>query len=95
MKAHKRCAIRLNRRCKWTTRESVAAELGEGAGAGPAGEGVPMPPMPHQWAEGNLPMAARCRVCAKTAGSILRLQDWRCLWCQVLDWAAIGALSEQ
>ncbi len=38
--------------------------------------------MHHQWIEGNLPVAAKCVVCDKTCGSVLRLQDWRCLWCR-------------
>lgn len=28
--------------------------------------------MPHQWLEGNLPVAAKCDVCEKTCGSVLR-----------------------
>lgn len=38
--------------------------------------------MPHQWMEGNLPVSSKCAVCDKTCGSVLRLQDWRCLWCR-------------
>lgn len=38
--------------------------------------------MPHQWMEGNLPVSAKCIVCDKTCGSVMRLQDWRCLWCR-------------
>ncbi|EDW55274.1 GM10981 [Drosophila sechellia] len=38
--------------------------------------------MPHQWMEGNLPVSSMCAVCKKTCGSVLRLQDWRCLWCR-------------
>ncbi|KAK4300108.1 hypothetical protein Pmani_027673 [Petrolisthes manimaculis] len=40
--------------------------------------------MPHQWLEGNLPVSAKCAVCEKTCGSVLRLQDWRCLWCRAM-----------
>ena len=40
--------------------------------------------MPHQWMEGNLPVSAKCSVCDKTCGSVLRLQDWRCLWCRAM-----------
>lgn len=40
--------------------------------------------MPHQWLEGNLPVSAKCAVCEKTCGSVLRLQDWRCLWCKAM-----------
>lgn len=39
--------------------------------------------MPHQWQEGNLPVSAKCIHCEKTCGSVLRLQDWRCLWCKI------------
>ena len=38
--------------------------------------------MSHQWVEGNLPVSSKCVVCDKTCGSVLRLQDWRCLWCR-------------
>uniref|UniRef100_A0A8C8HUF5 Diacylglycerol kinase n=1 Tax=Oncorhynchus tshawytscha TaxID=74940 RepID=A0A8C8HUF5_ONCTS len=30
--------------------------------------------------EGN----AKCTVCEETCGSVLRLQDWRCLWCRAM-----------
>uniref|UniRef100_A0A8C6WDT7 Diacylglycerol kinase n=1 Tax=Nannospalax galili TaxID=1026970 RepID=A0A8C6WDT7_NANGA len=40
--------------------------------------------MPHQWLEGNLPVSAKCVVCDKTCGSVLRLQDWKCLWCKTM-----------
>lgn len=40
--------------------------------------------MPHQWLEGNLPVSAKCTACDKTCGSVLRLQDWRCLWCKAM-----------
>lgn len=38
--------------------------------------------MHHQWIEGNLPVASKCAVCDKTCGSVIRLQDWRCMWCR-------------
>lgn len=38
--------------------------------------------MHHQWVEGNLPVSSKCVVCDKNCGSVLRLQDWRCLWCR-------------
>lgn len=50
--------------------------------------------MPHQWLEGNLPVSAKCTVCDKTCGSVLRLQDWRCLWCKVTVSAALGGVWE-
>ncbi|KAK2151392.1 hypothetical protein LSH36_365g05036 [Paralvinella palmiformis] len=40
--------------------------------------------MPHQWLEGNLPVSAKCAACERTCGSVLRLQDWRCLWCKAM-----------
>lgn len=40
--------------------------------------------MPHQWLEGNLPVSAKCSLCDKTCGSVLKLQDWKCLWCRAL-----------
>lgn len=30
--------------------------------------------MPHQWMEGNLPVASKCTICDKTCGSVLRYQ---------------------
>lgn len=47
--------------------------------------------MPHQWLEGNLPVSAKCTVCDKTCGSVLRLQDWRCLWCKAMVRAPAAA----
>lgn len=38
--------------------------------------------MPHQWLEGNLPVSAKCLVCDKPCGSVLRLQDCKCIWCK-------------
>eukprot|EP00095_Tigriopus_kingsejongensis_P011795 snap_masked-scaffold71_size417697-processed-gene-0.4 protein:Tk11795 transcript:snap_masked-scaffold71_size417697-processed-gene-0.4-mRNA-1 annotation:"GM10981" len=38
--------------------------------------------MHHQWVEGNLAVSSKCVVCDKNCGSVLRLQDWRCLWCR-------------
>ncbi|XP_041127005.1 diacylglycerol kinase delta-like isoform X4 [Polyodon spathula] len=72
-KAHKRCAIRATNNCKWTTLASIGKDIIEDE------DGISMP---HQWLEGNLPVSAKCTVCDKTCGSVLRLQDWRCLWCK-------------
>ena len=33
--------------------------------------------MHHQWLEGNLPVASKCAVCAKTCGSVIRYKDLR------------------
>ncbi|XP_064615103.1 LOW QUALITY PROTEIN: diacylglycerol kinase delta-like [Liolophura sinensis] len=74
-KAHKRCAVRANYNCKWTTLASIGKDIIENE------DGIAMP---HQWIEGNLPVSAKCVVCDKTCGSVLRLQDWRCLWCRAL-----------
>ncbi|KAG6456879.1 hypothetical protein O3G_MSEX010028 [Manduca sexta] len=73
-KAHKRCASRAPPSCKWSTLASLGPHLVED----PDGNII----MPHQWLEGNLPVAAKCDVCDKTCGSVLRLQDFRCVWCR-------------
>ncbi|XP_012580629.1 PREDICTED: diacylglycerol kinase delta [Condylura cristata] len=74
-KAHKRCAVRASNDCKWTTLASIGKDIIEDE------DGISMP---HQWLEGNLPVSAKCTVCDKTCGSVLRLQDWRCLWCKAM-----------
>ncbi|KAL2081738.1 hypothetical protein ACEWY4_023591 [Coilia grayii] len=74
-KAHKRCAVRATNNCKWTTLASIGKDIIEDE------DGVAMP---HQWLEGNLPVSAKCAVCDKTCGSVLRLQDWRCSWCKAM-----------
>ncbi|XP_058489017.1 diacylglycerol kinase delta-like isoform X2 [Solea solea] len=74
-KAHKRCAVRATNNCKWTTLASIGKDIIENE------DGVSMP---HQWLEGNLPVSAKCSICDKTCGSVLRLQDWRCLWCKAM-----------
>ncbi|XP_042219115.1 diacylglycerol kinase eta-like isoform X2 [Homarus americanus] len=76
LKAHKRCAAKALNNCKWTTLASVGKDIIEDE------EGILA--MPHQWVEGNLPVSAKCAVCEKTCGSVLRLQDWRCLWCRAM-----------
>ncbi|KAJ2944026.1 hypothetical protein O0L34_g8354 [Tuta absoluta] len=63
-KAHKRCASRAPPSCKWSTLASLGPHLVEDT------EGNIT--MPHQWLEGNLPVAAKCDVCDKTCGSVLR-----------------------
>ncbi|RVE52084.1 hypothetical protein evm_003362 [Chilo suppressalis] len=73
-KAHKRCASRAPPSCKWSTLASLGPHVVEDT------EGNII--MPHQWLEGNLPVAAKCDVCEKTCGSVLRLQDFRCVWCR-------------
>ncbi|KAL0615098.1 Diacylglycerol kinase eta, partial [Plecturocebus cupreus] len=74
-KAHKRCAVRATNNCKWTTLASIGKDIIEDE------DGLAMP---HQWLEGNLPVSAKCAVCDKTCGSVLRLQDWKCLWCKTM-----------
>ncbi|CAH1114294.1 unnamed protein product [Psylliodes chrysocephalus] len=73
-KVHKRCAAKAINNCKWTTLASVGKDIVENQ------DGSIM--MPHQWMEGNLPVSAKCAACDKNCGSVLRLQDWRCLWCR-------------
>ncbi|XP_054724855.1 diacylglycerol kinase eta-like [Uloborus diversus] len=75
-KAHKRCAVKAPNSCKWTTLSSVGKDIIEDEDINIA--------MPHQWLEGNLPVSAKCSICDKTCGSVLRLQDWRCLWCRAM-----------
>ncbi|XP_046342840.1 diacylglycerol kinase delta-like isoform X3 [Haliotis rufescens] len=75
-KAHKRCAVRAPTDCKWTSLSSIGKDIIE-----EEEEGISLP---HQWLEGNLPVSAKCNVCDKTCGSVLRLQDWRCLWCRAM-----------
>ncbi|KAK5904109.1 hypothetical protein CesoFtcFv8_005706 [Champsocephalus esox] len=74
-KAHKRCAVRATNNCKWTTLASIGKDIIEDE------DGVSMP---HQWLEGNLSVSAKCSVCEKTCGSVLRLQDLKCLWCKAM-----------
>ncbi|XP_075057862.1 diacylglycerol kinase delta isoform X3 [Mixophyes fleayi] len=74
-KSHRRCAVRATNNCKWTTLASIGKDIIEDE------DGVSMP---HQWLEGNLPVSAKCTVCEKTCGSVLRLQDWQCLWCKAM-----------
>ncbi|XP_062699016.1 diacylglycerol kinase eta isoform X2 [Aedes albopictus] len=73
-KVHKRCAAKAISNCKWTTLASVGKDIIEDMDGNIV--------MPHQWMEGNLPVSAKCIVCDKTCGSVMRLQDWRCLWCR-------------
>ncbi|KAK0398070.1 hypothetical protein QR680_002415 [Steinernema hermaphroditum] len=73
MKSHKRCAPKISAKCKWTNRRSVPSELNV------AEDGMMY--QPHQWIEGNLPISAKCVVCDKICGTVLKLQDWRCTWC--------------
>ncbi|KTG37814.1 hypothetical protein cypCar_00045839, partial [Cyprinus carpio] len=68
-KAHKRCAVRATNNCKWTTLASIGKDILEDEDG---------------WLEGNLPVSAKCTVCDKTCGSVLRLQDCRCLWCKAM-----------
>ncbi|CAH1398898.1 unnamed protein product [Nezara viridula] len=73
-KVHKRCASKAINNCKWTTLASVRKEIIEDKDGNIY--------MSHQWMEGNLPVSSKCAVCEKNCGSVLRLQDWRCLWCR-------------
>ncbi|XP_055606025.1 diacylglycerol kinase eta-like isoform X2 [Uranotaenia lowii] len=73
-KVHKRCAAKAISNCKWTTLASVGKDIIEDLDGNIV--------MPHQWMEGNLPVSSKCMVCDKTCGSVMRLQDWRCLWCR-------------
>ncbi|XP_032664900.1 LOW QUALITY PROTEIN: diacylglycerol kinase eta [Odontomachus brunneus] len=73
-KVHKRCSTKAINNCKWTTLSSIGKDIIEDQDGNII--------MPHQWMEGNLPVSSKCLVCEKTCGSVLRLQDLRCLWCR-------------
>ncbi|KAK0087488.1 hypothetical protein PV325_000929 [Microctonus aethiopoides] len=73
-KVHKRCSPKAINNCKWTTLASIGKDIIEDQDGNIQ--------MPHQWMEGNLPVSSKCAVCDKTCGSVLRFQDWRCLWCR-------------
>ncbi|XP_016844045.2 diacylglycerol kinase eta isoform X3 [Nasonia vitripennis] len=74
-KVHKRCSEKAINNCKWTTLASIGKDIIEDQDGNII--------MPHQWLEGNLPVASKCVICEKTCGSVLsRLQDWRCIWCK-------------
>jgi diacylglycerol kinase (ATP) len=73
-KAHKRCVIKTTNNCKWTTLASIGKDIIEDEDRNIC--------MPHQWLEGNLPVNAKCAYCEKQCGSVLRMQDYRCLWCK-------------
>ena len=64
LKAHKSCVSNVVNSCKWITLDSVddkciACENGVNF-------------MQHQWIEGNLPVSAKCSVCDKNCGSVIR-----------------------
>ncbi|KAK5984981.1 Diacylglycerol kinase [Trichostrongylus colubriformis] len=73
MKAHKKCISNIVEKCKWTIECTVPSHLQY---ISPENSIVA-----HQWVEGNLAMSSRCVVCEKVCGSVLKLADWRCLWC--------------
>ncbi|XGW27603.1 hypothetical protein V3C99_007868 [Haemonchus contortus] len=73
MKAHKKCMNSIVEKCKWTIECTVPSHLQY---ISPENSIVA-----HQWVEGNLAMSSKCVVCEKVCGSVLKLADWRCLWC--------------
>ncbi|XP_065056573.1 diacylglycerol kinase eta-like isoform X2 [Rhopilema esculentum] len=77
-KAHKQCASKAPKNCKWTTLDSIPPDLRL------AGSNEDPFSMPHQWFEGNLPPNSRCCVCDNQCGSKRRIQDWTCLWCDLV-----------
>lgn len=76
-----------NPQSKWTTLATVGREIIEDADGNII--------MPHQWMEGNLPVSSSCMICKKTCGSVLRLQDWRCLWCRATSHTACRPFVKQ
>ncbi|KAK6750545.1 hypothetical protein RB195_002488 [Necator americanus] len=73
MKAHRKCLNKIVEKCKWTVECSIPNHLQY---ISPENSIVA-----HQWVEGNLAMSSKCVVCEKVCGSVLKLADWRCLWC--------------
>ncbi|KAJ1353772.1 Diacylglycerol kinase accessory domain [Parelaphostrongylus tenuis] len=73
MKVHKKCMDKIVERCKWTVECTIPNHLRY---INPENSIVA-----HQWVEGNLAMSSKCLVCEKVCGSVLKLADWRCLWC--------------
>ncbi|XP_019863877.1 PREDICTED: diacylglycerol kinase eta-like [Amphimedon queenslandica] len=72
-KCHRHCVFSVNQKCKWATRTNLESD------------GVKVSQdlsFPHQWMEGNLPSGSKCSVCKRACGSLIRLQDFRCLWCK-------------
>lgn len=45
--------------------------------------------------EGNLPVSSSCLICKRTCGSVMRLQDWRCLWCRATAHTACRPFVKQ
>eukprot|EP00095_Tigriopus_kingsejongensis_P011798 maker-scaffold71_size417697-snap-gene-0.18 protein:Tk11798 transcript:maker-scaffold71_size417697-snap-gene-0.18-mRNA-1 annotation:"diacylglycerol kinase eta-like isoform x1" len=74
LKAHKSCVANILTVCKWSTLDTVDHQC--------ITEDQNGRNMHHQWVEGNLAVSSKCVVCDKNCGSVLRLQDWRCLWCR-------------
>jgi diacylglycerol kinase (ATP) len=72
-KTHRRCAFGVVQGCKWTTRDSIERD---GCSI------LENNQLPHQWLEGNLPTGSKCVVCQKVCGTVMRLVDYRCLWCK-------------
>ena len=64
LKAHKSCVSNVVNGCKWITLDSVDDKCITSE------NGVNF--MQHQWIEGNLPVSAKCSVCDKNCGSIVR-----------------------
>lgn len=48
-----------------------------------------------RWMEGNLPVSSSCLICKRTCGSVMRLQDWRCLWCRATAHTACRPFVKQ
>lgn len=77
LRCHKHCAPKIALSCKWTTFETIDAELVK------RDSNDQTSCMPHQWIRGNLPLNSKCAVCESVCGSVLRLQDFKCIWCRV------------
>ncbi|XP_065179146.1 diacylglycerol kinase eta-like [Sycon ciliatum] len=87
MKVHRRCASCVVQDCKWhsSNRMPTSSQQAPGTSLAPANtlSFTPKPAMCHQWLEGNLRPGSTCAFCNKSCGSAKRLQDWRCIWCNI------------
>uniref|UniRef100_A0A915IIN0 Uncharacterized protein n=1 Tax=Romanomermis culicivorax TaxID=13658 RepID=A0A915IIN0_ROMCU len=72
----------LNFPCKWTTRESMRLGLGRVDLDNDQNFDDTRRYL-HQWLKGNLAVNSKCVVCDGVCGSLLRLQDYKCVWCKV------------
>ncbi|CAJ0931282.1 unnamed protein product [Ranitomeya imitator] len=82
-KSHRRCAVRATNNCKWTTLASIGKDIIEdedGIFETSSGRSIMYPCHTNGWKA--IYRLVQNALCEKTCGSVLRLQDWQCLWCK-------------